>query len=144
MKLMIRACERDDFQGILNLLKQLWPDLQMDNNAIKMVYNNARSSTNQKLIVGIMDNRIVGFCSLTIKNNLKQAGNLGNVDELVVDVKYRQRGIGKMLMDAITQVAMENSCNRIELDSSFHRHEAHKFYERIGFKCRAYLFTKEL
>jgi hypothetical protein len=76
MKLMIRACELDDFQGILNLLKQLWPDLQMDNNAIQMVYNNARSSTNQKLIVGIMDNRIVGFCSLTIKNNLKHNGEI--------------------------------------------------------------------
>ena len=73
----------------------------------------------QKLIVGIVDNHIAGFCSLTIKNNLKEAGNLGNVDELVVDVNYRQRGIGKILMNAIMQIAMENNCNRIELDSSF-------------------------
>jgi len=41
-------------------------------------------------------------------------------------------------------IARQNNCKQIELDSSFHRKEAHQFYESIGFKSRAYLFTKQL
>lgn len=35
-------------------------------------------------------------------------------------------------------------CKRIELDSGFHREQAHKMYEHIGFNKRAFLFSKEI
>jgi GNAT superfamily N-acetyltransferase len=142
--LVIRYCEPQDFTAICSLLKQLWPDVELDASALEIVYSQALSTYIQKLIVGVMNDRIVGFCSLSIKNNFWQAGKLGNVDELVVDKNYRGLGIGKKLMERISQIARENKCKRIELDSSFHRKEAHQFYERIGFKSRAYLYTKEL
>jgi PhnO protein len=109
-----------------------------------MLYTSAILSQSQKLIVGYVDGRIVGFCSLSIKNNFWQAGKLGTVDELVVDVSYRGQGIGKQLMESITQIAIDNNCKRIELESSFYRTDAHRFYESIGFKSRAYWFTKIL
>jgi len=87
---------------------------------------------------------IIGFCSLTIKNNLWQAGNLGHIDELIVDDNYRGKGVGSKLMDEITRIAKENQCKRIELDSAFHRKEAHRFYENEGYENRAYLFSKEI
>jgi GNAT superfamily N-acetyltransferase len=93
----------------------------------------------QRLIVGEIDNEIVGFCSLTIKNNLWQAGNLGHVDELVID-----KGYGKKLIESITQFARDLKCKRIELDSAFHRKGAHSFYESIGYENRAYLFSQKL
>jgi len=126
------------------LLKQLWPDNEFDATGLQLVFDRALASQNQKLIISILDNRVVGYCSLTIKNNLWQAGYMGNVDELVVDVNYRSRGIGKQLIERIEEIALQNNCKRIELDSSFHRKEAHRFYENIGFKSRAYLFTKPL
>ena len=51
------------------------------------------------MIVAESLDQIVGFCSLTIKNNLWQAGNLGHIDELVVDEKYRGQRIGIQLID---------------------------------------------
>jgi hypothetical protein len=33
---------------------------------------------------------------------------------------------------------------RLELDSAFHRTNAHAFYDKLGFEKRAYLFTKEI
>ena len=46
------------------------------------------------------------------------------------------------------QVAIDSAknkgCVRVELDSAFQREEAHDFYNKLGFKNRAYLFSKEL
>lgn len=144
MFLEIRYCKPEDFDKILILLQQLWPDQALDKLALQDIYQLALNNDLQKLIVGVANGLIVGFCSLTIKNNFWQAGRLGNVDELVVDVNHRGSGIGTKLMERITEIAMEHNCVRIELDSSFRRKEAHQFYLNIGFKARAYLFTKSL
>jgi ribosomal protein S18 acetylase RimI-like enzyme len=144
MTLQIRSCQLDDFSSVFDLFKQLWPSLELDYAALHAVYERALSSATQQLIVGVQEDRIVGFCSLTLKNNFWKAGRIGNVDELVVDENYRGQGIGKKLMSKIEEIATGNQCSQIELDSSFHRKEAHRFYERIGYKSRAYLFTKPL
>jgi len=144
MNLEIRFCIKDDFSSVFNLLKQLWPDKELSYESLQIVYNKAIVSEKQRLIVGETNNQIIGFCSLTIKNNLWQVGNLGHVDELIVDDSVRGKGYGKFLLEKITQIAMENNCKRIELDSAFHRESAHNFYENSGYENRAYLFSKVL
>ena len=144
MTLQIRACKLDDFTSIFNLFKQLWPSLELDYLRFIQFMSARFPSVTQHLIVGVQEDRIVGFCSLSLKNNFWKAGCIGNVDELVVDENYRGQGIGKKLMNRIEEIAISNQCKQIELDSSFHRKEAHHFYESIGFKSRAYLFTKPL
>ena len=144
MKLQIRGCTPDDFTSVFKLFGQLWPSLELDYHALYAVYERALSSVTQHLIVGVMEDRIVGFCSLSLKNNFWKAGCIGNVDELIVDENFRGRGIGKKLISRIEEIAISKQCKQIELDSAFHRKEAHHFYENLGFKSRAYLFTKPL
>ncbi len=144
MNLEIRFCKKDDFPSIFNLLKQLWTDKELNYQSLQIIYNKAIVSDKQKLVVGVTNNQLIGFCSLTIKNNLWQIGNLGHVDELIVDKSVRGKGYGKLLLKKITQIAIENNCKRIELDSAFHRESAHKFYENNGYENRAYLFSKVL
>ncbi|MDR1554336.1 MAG: GNAT family N-acetyltransferase [Prevotellaceae bacterium] len=140
----IRFCTADDYALVFELLKQLWTDVQLNYETLQTVYENALKSDRQKLIIGLIDNKIIGFCSLTVKNSLWQSGNLGHIDELVVDENFRKYGIGKKLMDAITKIAKENNCKQTELSSAFHRKEAHQFYENLGYEKRAYLFSKVL
>lgn len=144
MDFKIRIATNLDFRGVFKVLKQLWPDLDLDYQALNEIYLRAIDSDMQQLIVGEIDNKIVGFCSLTIKNNLWQAGNLGHVDELVIDKDYRGKGYGKKLIESITQIAKDFKCKRIELDSAFHRKSAHSFYKSIGYESRAYLFSQKL
>lgn len=144
MNLIIRDCKTSDFEPVFKLLQLLWPNQELDFDKLQQVYNKGIDSENQKLIVGLIENEIIGFCSLTIKNNLWQAGNLAHIDELIVNEHYRGNGVGKKLIDKITELAVENNCKRIELDSAFHRTSAHKFYEKMGYENRAYLFSKVL
>jgi hypothetical protein len=47
-------------------------------------------------------------------------------------------------MDTAIYEARRQGCKRIELDSAFHRAQAHALYEDLGFEKRAFLFSKVL
>lgn len=69
---------------------------------------------------------------------------IGHIDELVVHRGSRGRGIGGLLLASFEIFATKRKGRRIELDSAFHRQEAHKFYEQHGFENQAYVFSKLL
>jgi GNAT superfamily N-acetyltransferase len=98
----------------------------------------------QVYLCAIDETKVVGFASMTIKNNLWRLANLGHIDEMIVDEKHRGSGLGTQLLQEIIEHARRRGCVRVELDSSFHRKMAHAFYERNGFENRAYLFSKRL
>jgi GNAT superfamily N-acetyltransferase len=126
------------------LLTQLWPNQPLERNRVQCVFNRALASDRQIYLCATLQARVVGFGSLTIKNNLWQQGYLAQVDELVVDLNHRRQGIGAQLLQRLAGLALERGCPRVELDSAFHREEAHRFYEEQGFQKRAYLFSKSL
>lgn len=140
----IRELTINDVDTLIKLLEQLWVGKSIDENAVKRVIEKGLNSDCQIYICATDNKKLIGYCSLTIKNNLWMSANLGNVDELVVDSEYRNQGIGKLLMAEIEQIAKNHECKRLELDSAFHRTIAHEFYERLGFEKRAYLFSKEI
>lgn len=63
---------------------------------------------------------------------------------MIIDDCFRGQGIGTELINKASDIARLRECRKIELDSGFPREKAHKFYERIGFEKRAYLFSKDL
>ena len=140
----IRPCRNDDFNGVLKLLSQLWPENNLETTSLRTVFELAITSNLQIFICASSVDKIIGFGSLTIINSLWQAGYLGHVDELVVDAEYRGRGIGTQLLEHLVDLAKKHDCRRIELDSAFHRRDAHRFYEQNGFVNRGYLFSKVL
>ncbi len=142
--IQIRPCTSEDFQGVLALLRQLWPDKHIDTAMLQVVYERALGSPLQHHICAVEDNVVVGMGSLTINNNLWQEGYLGYVEELVVDERCRGRGIGTQLLEHLIGVARNQGCRRVELDAAFNRQEAHRFYEHLGFQNRAYLYSKPL
>jgi GNAT superfamily N-acetyltransferase len=140
----IRSCVEADFDAVLVLLDELWPGRQLDAAALHTVYSRALASDTQFYLCAEEEGEVAGFCSLTLKSNLWQAGYLAHVDELVVTQRRRRKGIGRALLAAAVELAAEENCACIELDSAFHREEAHRFYESQGFENRAYLFSKPL
>jgi GNAT superfamily N-acetyltransferase len=114
-------------------LGQLWPGKPLDSISLRRVYERTLASDQQVYLCAVCDQQVVGFGSLTIKSNRWNEAFVGYVDEMVVDGAHRGRGIGTQLLDHLMSWAREHGCNRIELDSAFHRKEARAFYERRGF-----------
>ena len=140
----IRECAEEDFDRIVGLLGQLWPDATFQIDDLKEAFIRGIRSKSQRYICAAADSKVVGFCSLTVKNSLWQQGPLGCIDELIVDDEYREKGVGSKLLDRIMEIAKALGCRAVVLDSAFHRKDAHRFYEQRGFTKTAYLFSKAL
>jgi len=142
--LEIRPCRHDDYSAVAQLLRQLWPSFPIDDDRLQDTFVAGLNSRAHHFHCAVEDGHVIGFCSVIVKNSLWQQGSLAHVDELVVDKAARGRGIGTQLLQNAIAIATGHGAARIELDSAFHRTEAHQFYQQHGFENRAYLFSKKL
>ncbi len=133
-----------DFDEIIELLKQLWPNKTLNYSMLMKIFSAGIESTDCIYLCVKIDDKVVGFCSLVVRESLWQEGLIGHLNELIIDKSFRRLNLGTELLDAVIAAAKKKGCKRIELDSAFHREDAHKFYENIGFIKRAYLFSKEI
>jgi len=92
------------------------------------------SDNHQMLIVAELDGIIIGTMQLTYIHRLTGQGRADCVIESVrIDARYRNRGYGAKLMRWAIDTARSSSCRKIELTSDLRRHDAHRFYENLGF-----------
>lgn len=138
----IDICTAGDFEGIFPLLQQLWPNQSLNRATLHALFNESLRADSRVLLRATINEEIAGFGSMTIKSHLWHAGLIAWVDELVVEQKYRGRGIGRTLLARLIESARERGCRAMELDSAFRRVESHSFYEKLGFEKRAFLFSK--
>jgi glucosamine-phosphate N-acetyltransferase len=142
--LKINKTKEEDFEGVFYLLTQLWPDKKLNKEKIRKLFVARLLDKRHEQLVAVHQEEIVGFISLTILNSLWQEGFVGHIDELIVKEAFRRKNIASRLLNGISQIAKERLCKKIELDSSYHREAAHKFYSSKGFKDRALVFSVDL
>jgi len=66
------------------------------------------------------------------------------VDDLVTTEASRSRGVGKALVDELTERARAAGCQMLDLDSNVSRADAHRFYEREGLELISYHFARRV
>lgn len=144
MDVEIRKVTENDFEKVYPLFEQLWPNKELDKDALRTVFNRGVCSNTDELFCLDYSNEVIGFCAYAIVNNLWQAGYISYMYAMVVDEKYRGKGFGTMLINEAIQNSKNKGLKRLELDSGFHREKAHKFYMKLGFEKRAFLFSYPL
>jgi GNAT superfamily N-acetyltransferase len=142
--ILIRPTKREDFDEILPLLKQLWPANPIDLKAARDIFTRGLASDQRAYLCACQDGRIIGFCTVIVRDCLWLQGDVGYLCDLVVDQEHRGSGVGTALVEKAVEIARRRGCRRVELDSGFHRTAAHQFYERRGFEKRAFLFSRVL
>ena len=140
----IRPTKPEDFDDIIPLLRQLWPANPLDLKAARDIFTRGLASGERAYLCACQDGRIIGTCTLIVRDCLWLQADVGYLCDLVVDAKHRGSGVGTALVERATEIARQRGCRRVELDSGFHRTAAHQFYERRGFEKRAFLFSKDL
>jgi len=140
----IRPTRPEDFDKVLPLLHQLWPAKPLDLGAARAIFDRGLASENRAYLCAGDGDEIIGFGTLIIRDCLWLQGDVGYICDLVVDQERRGTGVGTALVEKMIEIARLRGCLRVELDSGFHRTEAHRFYERRGFAKRAFLFSRVL
>jgi GNAT superfamily N-acetyltransferase len=83
---------------------------------------------------------VVGFRII----DMLRTGRMLEIDDLVALPVARSNGFGKRLVDWCVEVAKQNDCTVVELDSAVHRADAHRFYFRERMHVLAFHFSKDV
>lgn len=85
------------------------------------------------LLVAALEREVIGSISLHALALFHTEGFLGRITSLVVDERYRGRGVGHLLMADAERWFVSVGCVKLEVTSGKHRRDAHRFYEQHGF-----------
>lgn len=90
----------------------------------------------QELMVATEDGAVVGTFHLTFLTSLAARGRRDlQVEAVHVAASHRNRGIGARMMEHALERARAEGCRRVQLTTDKARRDAHRFYERLGFRA---------
>jgi predicted N-acetyltransferase YhbS len=143
---IVRPATELDIPRILELYETLTGERHnLSRQETGPVFDAIASMPGHELLVAEENGMVVGTVVLLIVPNLShEAHPWAIVENLVVDVGYRRRGIGRLLMDYAIASAREAGCYKVQLLSNVKRKEAHQFYKALGFRTSAYGFRMYL
>ena len=108
-------------------------------DAMHADYRNALASItgdpNERMIVVEEDGEPVGCFQLSYLPGLMRRGMWrGQIEVVHVAKSHRNRGIGGEMMRWAIERCRERGCAMVQLTSNKKRSDAHRFYERLGFR----------
>jgi GNAT superfamily N-acetyltransferase len=86
---------------------------------------------------------VVAVAGYLIAFNLFMGKHL-YIDDLVTAESVRSKGYGEVLVSWLRNLAQNEGCSYLHLDSETHRGRAHKFYFEQGFTITSYHFSEHL
>lgn len=87
--------------------------------------------------------KLVGACGIWTASRF-WCGPFMEMDNLVVDQDYRNKGVGKRLTDWVEKDARKRGCAIVMADSYSHNTASHRFYFRENYIIKGFCFVKEL
>jgi GNAT superfamily N-acetyltransferase len=144
----IRAATGEDIPRILELYEELVTSTAPAETGrttslddYRRIYEQASIIPGHELIVAEKDGEVIGTMVLIIVPNLSHHGlPWAVVENVVTDRRFQRQGIGRSMMEYAIDHAREAGCYKLQLASSKTRHEAHRFYQSLGFEASAHGF----
>lgn len=131
MTVRLRPATQQDAPALVELLLQLgYPGTQA------FIAGRLRALVahpDSLLQVAELQGAVAGVISLHFVPQLARSGDFCRVSYLCVSEHARGSGIGARLLAFAEAEARRRGCARIELHSSSHRVDAHRFYAREGY-----------
>lgn len=139
----IRKIKIEDFDSVFELLNELYEN-KIEYSIFAQKYKESLEDSDFYGIVAIEENKVEGVLISRVINRLAKKKNILFIDDLIVNEKCRNTGIGKKLIQNATDYAISEDCGALELTSMIQNLNAHRFYENNGFEKRQYKFKKPL
>jgi N-acetylglutamate synthase-like GNAT family acetyltransferase len=138
----IRPAERRDVKALALLLGEL-AGAPMTEAEAEDRLRLCENSPIDFLYVYEEDGEVLGVCAFRIRENIESVSRYGEVSAIVVRPDARRRGIGRIMLDVMEELARGKGCLGLWLVSGFGREEeAHTFYRDYGFEVTGYRFVK--
>lgn len=133
----IRPATREDLHSLTTLLEILFTieeDFQFDrkrqHHGLQMMLANHQAC----ILVAESKKELVGMCAGQLLISTAEGGQSLLLEDVVVVEEHRRKGVGKLLIDSITEWAKAKHVSRLQLLADKNNQAALRFYENIGWQ----------
>ena len=140
-KLVFRLANRADLPSIVRMLADddLGSQRERYESPLPEAYYSAfeqiKNDPNHELIVAERNGEVIGTLHLMFLPSVSFQGGLrAQVESVRVDKRFQSQGIGSEMMKWSMERARQRGAHVLQLTTHNTRVDAHRFYERLGFK----------
>jgi ribosomal protein S18 acetylase RimI-like enzyme len=139
--ILFRRARRADLPSIVRMLADddLGSQREKFENPLPESYYSAfgqiNNDPNHELIVAEQNGEVIGTLHLMFLPSISFQGGLrAQVESVRVDKRFQGQGIGSQMMEWSMERAKQRGAHVVQLTTHKTRVDAHRFYERLGFK----------
>ena len=139
--LLFRLANRDDLPSIVRMLADDDLGRQREQyvdplpESYYSAFEQIHGDPNHELIVAELDGELIGTLHLIFLPSVSFQGRLrAQVESVRVDTRFQSQGIGGEMMKWTMERAAQRGAHVVQLTTHKTRVDAHRFYERLGFK----------
>ena len=140
-EILFRIATKADLPSIVRLLADddLGSQRERDEDPLPESYYSAyeeiNKDPNHELIVAEKSGEVIGTAHLMYLPSISYQGSLrAQIESVRIDTRYQSRGIGSQMMRWAIERAKARGAHLVQLTTHKSREDAHRFYERSGFK----------
>jgi len=133
----IRPARQQDIDAMVLLLKRLFfieADFTFDPVRHAAALQLLLASNSAMVLVAEVDNHVVGMCSGQTVISTAEGGPALLVEDVVVAEQQQGKGIGRRLLQTLTEWAKSRRISRMQLLADRNNTAARKFYENRGWQ----------
>jgi len=114
------------------ILNQLSPTTDWEATDFASLWEIYQGNANVVVLVVEKYEKIMGTGTILIEQKfLRGGGKVGHIEDVVVDNRSREKGVGKAIIDSLVEIAKEKGCYKVILNCS---NENVPFYIKCGFR----------
>lgn len=140
-EIIFRFARRADLPSIVRMLAddELGSQRERVESPLSESYYSAfeqiNSDPNHELIVAEKNGEVIGTLHLMFLPSVSFQGGLrAQIESVRVDKRFQSQGIGSQMMKWAMERARQRGAHVLQLTTHKTRVDAHRFYERLGFK----------
>lgn len=135
--IQIRQAHLNDIPSLTNLLKTLFSieeDFTFNEERQKRGLQLLLENRTSHVLVAQADDTVVGMCSGQLTISTAEGSLALLAEDVVVQEKWRGRGIGRNLVDSLAHWGQKHGACRMQLLADRHNEAALTFYTRLGWR----------
>ena len=139
--IVFRLARREDLPAVVKLLSEDELGSQRERyeeplpEAYYIAFEQIQRDANHELIVAEADGQVIGTLHLMFLPSISFQGGLrAQVESVRVEVSQRGHGLGSEMMKWTIERVKTRGAHVVQLTTHKSREDAHRFYERLGFK----------
>jgi len=125
---LLRKIDKKDIPFVIDLLQSISKFKPREDDYLK-IWEEFSKQHNVHSIVALINKKVVGYGSIVIETKIR-GGRMGHVEDIVCGEDYKNKGIGRAIVNHLFDIAKINNCYKVSIQCKEHNI---LFYEKCDY-----------